>query len=77
LGNWSFSGMPVDHENRGRLLDGLANLGLGVDENICSRMVAYLGAAKFEYRYCEVREVSNYNLVYYWYYYSGFYQQEI
>jgi len=37
----------------------LAKLGLGVVENTCSRMVAYLGAAKFEYRYCEVREVPN------------------
>jgi hypothetical protein len=57
LDNWPFSGMPVDHENRGRLVTGLENLGLDVDENICGRMVAYLGAAKFEYRYCEVREV--------------------
>jgi hypothetical protein len=42
-----------------RAKTGLANLGLGLDENTCSRMVAYLGAEKFEYRYCEVREVPN------------------
>ncbi|MCX5848706.1 MAG: hypothetical protein NTW65_04590 [Deltaproteobacteria bacterium] len=37
--------------------NGLANLGLGIKDNSCDRMVAYLGTAKFEYRYCEVSKV--------------------
>jgi hypothetical protein len=36
---------------------GLANLGLGIKDNSCNRMVAYLGTAKSEYKYCEVRKI--------------------
>jgi len=35
---------------------GLTNLGLGIDDRSCSRMIAYLGAAKYDYKYCEVSQ---------------------
>lgn len=37
----------------------LAHIGLVMDDNSCNRMTAYLGTAKFEYRYCEVKTESN------------------
>lgn len=30
--------------------------GISVDENTCGQIVAYMGAGKFEYRYCETRK---------------------
>ncbi len=34
----------------------LAKLGLALDESACHRLVGYLGTARHEYRYCEVRK---------------------
>jgi hypothetical protein len=33
----------------------MMKLGISIDENTCGQIVAYMGAGKFEYRYCETR----------------------
>lgn len=35
---------------------GLAKLGLAQDETACHRLVGYLGTARYEYRFCEVKQ---------------------
>lgn len=42
-----------------RAKTGLTNLGLALDSSSCSRLSAYLGAAKFEYKFCEVNNVES------------------
>jgi hypothetical protein len=36
---------------------GLAKLGLVLDESACNHLVGYLGTARYEYRYCEVKQL--------------------
>jgi hypothetical protein len=40
-----------------RAKTGMARLGLDIDWNNCSSMVAYLGTSRHEYKYCEVKEM--------------------
>lgn len=35
----------------------LAKLGLALDESACDRLVGYLGTARYEYRFCEVKRL--------------------
>jgi hypothetical protein len=37
----------------------MVSLGISVDESTCDSIIAYLGSAKSEYRFCEIRETES------------------
>jgi len=49
----------ADEHEATRFAHAMVSLGLSVDESSCDLITAYLGSAKSEYRFCEVRETES------------------